>query len=41
MKGLKVLRELYDEPGWLIGHADGLLSRKQISVDCGIKSRSG
>ena len=37
----KILRELYDEPGWLIGHADGLLSRKQIRVDYGIKSRSG
>ena len=37
----KILRELYDEPGWVIGHADGSLSRKQIRVDYGINSRNG
>ena len=26
----KILRDLYDESGWVIGHADGPLSVKQI-----------
>ena len=37
----KILRELYDESGWVISHADGSLSSKQIRVDYGIKSRNG
>ena len=34
-------REIYDESEWVIGRADGPLSRKQIRVDYEVKSRNG
>ena len=37
----KILRELYDESGWIIGHVDRLLSGEQIRVEYEIKSRNG
>ena len=37
----KLLGENYDEPGWVIGRADGPLGRKQIRVDYEVKSRNG
>ena len=37
----KILREIYDEPEWVIGCADGLFSRKQIRVDYEVRSRNG
>ena len=36
----KILRELYDVPGWVIGHVEGPLSGKQIRVNYGIKRRN-
>ena len=36
----KLLREIYDEPEWVIGCADGPLSRKQIRVDYEVISRN-
>ena len=36
----KILRELYDESGWVTGHTDGPLSGKQIRVNYRFKSRN-